>query len=364
MFHSIKSKLIVAGLVMAALLGGLTYFTSLELDKISATLTDLERQQEFKAHVLIPQKDMNQFIAAMDNTVLYLELGDPAGAQEAYNESVDAEQDIAAEFAVLEGKATAEGAEVDRGGDWKNEDGKLIALSEQAHTEWENATEFLKIHAEKVAAERGITLLRPNTEPTKTVDVHTEQAINDTKGQFASMSVAELEAIADDDAKNPVEIADTAIDGLEDATDEVLAAEQAEGDEALKSASTTITGGSLAVLVAVLAIGFLAATSVSRPLMSLKKGAERISEGELDYQFENVPADEVGDVIHSVQKMSGSLKDRIRTLEEVAGIVMLTGDDIEASAREIQPESPQSASILAKAGTLKQLISPVLEGKK
>jgi len=348
MFRSIRSKLIVSTVIMAALLGGLIYLTSIRLDELEATLSNLAQLEEFKSHVLIPQKDMNQFLAGIDNTVLLVELGEAEGAQEAYDSTADAEQDISAEFAALEQGGT----------------GELLEMSEQAHADWEEATEFLKVYAEKVGAEGGVGLVRPTTEPTKTVDAHTTFAVNKATTDYASLSIAQLEEIADDDEASPVEKADNGIDGLEDATDEQLAAEKAAGEASLLSTSRTILWGSLAVLAGIFAIGLVVTSSISRPLTELKKGAEHIADGDLDYTFTNVPNDEVGDVIHSVQKMSGSLKDRIRNLEEVAGVVVITGDEIETAAKTIEPRTTAVDMIISKAETLKELVGQMLSNTK
>jgi hypothetical protein len=102
MFRSIRSRLIISVLIMAALLGVLIYLSSARLNSLSTTLDTLQSLQDFKSHVLIPQKDMNAFIGATDQTILLLELGQPARAQTAYEVTVDNENDISGEFATLE----------------------------------------------------------------------------------------------------------------------------------------------------------------------------------------------------------------------------------------------------------------------
>jgi HAMP domain-containing protein len=348
MFRSIASKLIVSVVIMAALLGALIFFSSARLNELSTTLDSLNKLQDFKSHVLIPQKDMNNFIGATDNTILLLELGQPQRAQAAFDVTVDQETDISAEFEALEKSGT----------------GDLLAQAKDAHLKWEIAMEFLKIRDEKVAAERGFELVRVSTEPTKVVDAHTTEAVATAQKDYAALSVAELNAIAEDSTRYPVEASDVAIDGLAESTDKVLASETAAGDKSLASASQTIIFGSGGVLVAILVIGLAVATSVSRPLRMLKEGAEQIAEGNLDYTFENVPDDEVGSVIHSVQKMAASLRDRIHNLEEVAGVVMLTGEDIQSAAGAIEPKGPEVETILAKAQVLRDLVGQALESTK
>jgi methyl-accepting chemotaxis protein len=340
MFHSIKSKLIAAVIVMAVLLGALIFLTSLQMKSIESTLSDLQKLNDVKSHVLIPQKDMNQFLAAMESAELFLELGDAEGAQDAYDESVDAEQDISVEF-IDELKP--------------NVTGELAPLIKQAHVDWEIATEFLKIKVEALAEDSGVTLVRPSVDPTKSVDADTEAAIATAQDLYGGKSYAELAEIQDDDATNPIEIADEGIDGSEDKVDEILAAEQADGEQAVKNSASTVLLGSLGVLAAILLVGLVVTTSVSRPLAELKTGAEKIAEGDLDYEFKNVPADEVGAVIHSVESMAGGLKSRIRNLEEVAGIVMVTGEEIGNAAK-----ASDMAAVSAKAEQLKGLVGQML----
>ncbi len=348
MFHSIKSKLFVAIAVMVVLLGALIYFTSAQMSGIQDTLADLAALQDVKTHVMAPQKDMNQFIAAMDNTVLFLELGDAEGAQDAYQGSVDAEQDISSEFEYLEANAPED----------------ILPHIIQAHLDWEIAMEFMKIKAEVLAEETGLDLARPSTEPTKVVDAHVDEGIATAQDKYAALSFDELTAIAEDNEVSPVEAADEGIDTSDELTTEYLEAERADGEQAVKDSSRTLLLGSIAVLVAIVLIGAVMTTSISRPLAMLKTGAEKIADGDLDYEFKNVPADEVGAVIHSVEKMASGLKGRIRTLEEVAGVVMLTGDEIGTAARAAKASGADVDEIIAKADQLTELIGPVLEQAK
>lgn len=345
MFHSIRGKLILSVVIMAALLGTLIYLSSARLSELETTLGELQDLEQFKAHVLIPQKDMNEFLAKLDSTVLQLELGEAEGAQEAYDETVDAEQDISAEFAFLE----ANGPE------------SLRADAAVVHRDWEIATEYLKMHAESKAKELDIALVRPSTDPTKTVDAHTAEAIDTAQVKFVSLDAAALAALTDDDATNPIEIADEGIDTLEESTDEVLAAEMKLADDTLKTTSQTILFGSIAVLVAIIIVGLIVANSVSKPLVALRDGSEKIADGDLDYTFTDVPDDEVGSVIHSVQKMAHSMKARILNLEEVAGVVVVNGEDINAAAMAIEPRTPEVESIIDKSQMLKDLVGQVLK---
>lgn len=347
MLNSIKSKLILAVVVMAALLAALTYFTWAQMADIQGTLSDLASLQDVKTHVMAPQKDMNQFIAAMDSTVLFLELGDAASAQEAYDGSVDAEQDISGEFEYLEANAPED----------------ILPTVAQAHLDWEIAMEYMKIRAEVLAGEQGLVLTRPSTD-LKVTDAHVDEAKSEAEKRYASMSYAELAGLAKDAETDPVEASDEGIDTSDEMVGEFLEAERAAGDKAVADSSRIVLLGSLGVLAAIIAIGAVMTVSLSKPLSALKAGAEAIAGGDLDYQFKNVPSDEVGSVIHSVQAMADGLKGRIRTLEEVAGVVMLTGDEIGEEAQSAKAAGANVDGIIEKAQQLTSLIGPVLEQAK
>lgn len=343
---SIKSRLILAVVAMAAILAAVAFLISGQLNTLDGDLNELHAAQDVKSHVLAPQKDMNQFLAAMESTMLWLDLGDAGEAQDAYESSVDAEQDISGEFAYLEENASA---------DFK-------PVIEQAHKDWEVATEFLKIQAETAAAEHGLALARPSTDPTKTVDAHTDEGIAQAQKQYGGLDGATLAKIADDNAVSPVEAADEGIDGAEEQIDEILAGYQASGDESLaRTRSLTMTALVVALLGVVL-VGLLATISIVRPLDKLEAGAKAIADGDLDYEFGAISSDEVGVVTKSVEEMAHSLKARIRNLEEVAGVVVLTSEDIAKAAKA--EGGVDAAEILAKAESLKAIVAPVLGGSK
>lgn len=347
MFSSIKGRLMAAGVVIALLLGALAYVTSIQMASIEQTLADLEKLQDVKSHVLQPQKDMNQFIAAMDSTVLFLELGDPAAAQTAYEASVDAEQDISSEFEYLEANAPE----------------ALLPQIEETHIGWEMGTEFMKMRAEALAKEEGIALTRPALE-IKVLDSHVDSGIAVSLEEYGRLTFAEMNALYQDRETSPMEIADEGIDTTEEMTDEYLAEERAAGAKAVAQSGQTVMFGALIALVAIVVLGAVVTNSVSRPLSELKSGAEKIAEGDLDYEFKNIPKDEVGAVINSVEKMAGGLKTRIRNMEEMAGIVMVTGEEIGSAAQAAKSAGANVDEILAKTDTLKGLVGQMIADTK
>jgi methyl-accepting chemotaxis protein len=159
---------------------------------------------------------------------------------------------------------------------------------------------------------------------------------------------------------SPVEVSDEGIDGSEELVNELLDTERKAGSKALATSRNTVMAGSLAVMLGIVLVGAVVTTSVARPLSALKSGAEKIAGGDLDYEFKNIADDEVGSVIHSVQQMSVGLKSRIQTLQEAAGVVLLTGEEIGAEAEKAKAAGADTDAIIAKAEELKNLIGPML----
>jgi len=81
--------MIIAVMAMAVILGVVAYLVIGQLSTLDQDLADLHAVQDVKSHVLIPQKDMNTFLAAIDGTLLWLDLGNSEEAQATYDESVD-----------------------------------------------------------------------------------------------------------------------------------------------------------------------------------------------------------------------------------------------------------------------------------
>jgi len=340
--QSIRAKLILAVVVMAALLGVLAVLVAGQLNTLGSDLTALHDLQDVKSHVLIPQKDMNATIGFIGSTLQWLELGNATAAQEVYDETVDAEQDISKEFEYLEQHAQ----------------GEVVPIVQQAHTDWEAATEFMKIQVETTAKSKGMVLVRPSTEPTKVIDKHATDAIAAAQAKYGSLDATALAAIADDNKVSPVETADVSIDGAAEKVDEILAAYQERGDASLAKTQQLTLFGLIAALVGVVFVGLIATASIVRPLDKLKVGAQKVAAGDLDYDFGATSNDEVGAVTKAVQEMAHSLKDRIRNMEEVAGIVVLTSEEISASAKS--GTEADIAKITEKADMMRDLVGQVL----
>jgi two-component system sensor histidine kinase/response regulator len=68
-------------------------------------------------------------------------------------------------------------------------------------------------------------------------------------------------------------------------------------------------------VVAVLALGTLLALVLTRPLLRLKAGAQRLAEGDLEHRLAHVSNDEIGDLVHSFNQMADALQEKVAELE-------------------------------------------------
>jgi len=72
------------------------------------------------------------------------------------------------------------------------------------------------------------------------------------------------------------------------------------------------------MLFIVIVIGLLVSRAITSPIMSLKKGAEEIGKGNIDYRIAVNSRDELGELAYSFNKMSADLKKHIQELESTA----------------------------------------------
>jgi len=83
---------------------------------------------------------------------------------------------------------------------------------------------------------------------------------------------------------------------------------QREVDEELAQRNAFVLGAYAVVVVLVVAIGFLLANRLSRPLRELSLAAQDIGKGNLDVRLEAQSGDEVGDLVRSFNVMTTELK--------------------------------------------------------
>ncbi|HET9224385.1 MAG TPA: cache domain-containing protein, partial [Roseiflexaceae bacterium] len=93
---------------------------------------------------------------------------------------------------------------------------------------------------------------------------------------------------------------------------EELGASLGAGQEQLRAQAIVLFGLSL---VAVLALGTLLALVLTRPLLRLKAGAQRLAAGDLEHRLAQVSNDEIGDLVHSFNQMADALQEKVAELE-------------------------------------------------
>ena len=93
---------------------------------------------------------------------------------------------------------------------------------------------------------------------------------------------------------------------------EELGASLGAGQEQLRAQAIGLFGLSL---VAVLALGTLLALVLTRPLLRLKAGAQRLAAGDLEHRLAQVSNDEIGDLVHSFNQMADALQEKVAELE-------------------------------------------------
>jgi signal transduction histidine kinase len=73
----------------------------------------------------------------------------------------------------------------------------------------------------------------------------------------------------------------------------------------------------LGVAIAVLFLNYWLVRRLFKPIRLLKHGAEKISQGDLDYRVEHKRNDELGDLTHSINSMADSLQDMLAAKQQL-----------------------------------------------
>jgi methyl-accepting chemotaxis protein len=90
--------------------------------------------------------------------------------------------------------------------------------------------------------------------------------------------------------------------------------------------------------------GVLISRSIARPLSQAVKVAERIAEGDLTVSIEATQKDEVGDLMHAMNRMTGKLQDVIGYVVTAAEGITLASDQMSASAQQMSEGATEQAS--------------------
>jgi len=126
-------------------------------------------------------------------------------------------------------------------------------------------------------------------------------------------------------------------------------------DDAYSSASRAqmkMAGISIAILIISIIIGIMISRSMVKPLLTLKKAAKELSEGNLTHEFEVYAKDEIGEVADSFIDMRESLKNLV-------GKIISASDDVTKSSRDVLDSSKQAETV---AGQIAEATSQLALG--
>lgn len=114
------------------------------------------------------------------------------------------------------------------------------------------------------------------------------------------------------------------------AQDEARAA-QATAARARRSASVTTLALLLANFIVALVSGVWLYRTIAKPIQLAQQVASRVAGGELDAFFPATSADEIGQLLDSVEHMRDVVVGKISTMREAAGAVLVTSESLQCS---------------------------------
>lgn len=107
----------------------------------------------------------------------------------------------------------------------------------------------------------------------------------------------------------------------------------------------------LAVIVG-LAVSFLMAQNVSKPLKQMSQAAKRISEGDLSERAVALKRkDEIGELSAAFVQMTDNMRQMIETINEHAQLVTVSAEQLKTSSGEMQHSSAEIASTVKEVAT-------------
>jgi methyl-accepting chemotaxis protein len=125
---------------------------------------------------------------------------------------------------------------------------------------------------------------------------------------------------------------------------------QKEGDESMSSSVATIWLVLAAAASALLSIGYVLTTSITRPVRELTLAAERMAAGDIDQRIRHLGADEIGALADSFR----SMVTYIRTSAEV--VAELSRGNVNAQAETRSDQDVLSKNLNSVAETLKRVL--------
>ena len=119
---------------------------------------------------------------------------------------------------------------------------------------------------------------------------------------------------------------------VNDASARATTATRAEAEARAVAGNTTIALLALSLAAAVTAAAWLYRTIVT-PIVLARRFADAVADGDYDARLAYHTADEIGVLTRAIQSMKETLVSRMNVLQELAGAVMVTADDVDVAAR-------------------------------
>ncbi|WP_249860779.1 methyl-accepting chemotaxis protein [Paenibacillus konkukensis] len=116
-------------------------------------------------------------------------------------------------------------------------------------------------------------------------------------------------------------------------------------EEANQSGMTWVISLSIIAVVLGLAVSFLIARHVSKPLKSMSEAAKRISDGDLTVTNLSMSRqDEIGELSRAFEQMTGHMRQMILKINEHSQLVTVSAAQLKTSSEEMQQASAQIAT--------------------
>lgn len=116
----------------------------------------------------------------------------------------------------------------------------------------------------------------------------------------------------------------------------------------------------IAVIICVIALSFLVAKTITRPVLALTKGVSIIGEGNLDYAVDIKTGDEIENLANSFNKMTSDLRDQMEIIRLTTAEKERVQKELEIAKGIQQTFLPESAPVI-EGFDLAGLNTPALE---
>lgn len=112
-----------------------------------------------------------------------------------------------------------------------------------------------------------------------------------------------------------------------------------------------ILGIASAIVTLSLLIGLFIAGGISKPIISMMRAAEKMADGDLTQTIEVNSKDEVGQLAHALNRMTGKLKEVATGIKNAAGNVASGSQQLSASSEELSQGATEQAAAAEEASS-------------